>query len=77
MFTKLQFLSQVSKQCQKISAFFQAKSLDDPRYSQWLRKETMKWHPATAKAVMLTFDIDAFIFRYLDTVQLCWKLWVL
>ena len=33
----------------------------------------MKWHyAATAKAVMfLTFDIDVFIFIYLDTVQLC------
>ena len=49
------------------------KSFDDPRYSQWLRKRVMKWrHAATAKAVMfLTFDIDVFIFTYLDTVQLC------
>ena len=39
VFTKLQFLFQVSKQCQRISAFFQAKFLDDPRYSQWLRKK--------------------------------------
>ena len=31
----------------------------------------MKRHAATAKAVTVTFDIDAFIFRYLDTVQLC------
>ena len=38
----------------------------------------MKWHyAATAKAVMfLTFDIDVFAFTYLDTIQLCWKLWV-
>ena len=38
----------------------------------------MKWHyaAATAKAAkFLTFDIDVFIFTYLDTVQLCWKLY--
>ena len=33
----------------------------------------MKWHYAAAtKGVMFaTFDIDVFIFTYLDTVQLC------
>ena len=30
----------------------------------------MKRHAATAKAVTVTFDIDAFIFRYLDTAAL-------
>ena len=27
--------------------------------------------------MFLTFDIDVFIFMYVDDVQLCWKLWVL
>ena len=57
----------------------QAKLLDDPRYIQWFKKEK-RWSDiaATAKTVMfLTFDIDAFIFTYADTVQLCWKLRVL
>ena len=41
VFTEFQFLFQVSKQCQRISAFFKQSCLiDDPRYSQWLRKKT-------------------------------------
>ena len=63
----------------KNKCLFQAKSLDDPCYSQWLRKKSDEEHyAATAKAFMfLTVDIDVFIFTYLYTVQLCWKLWVL
>ena len=37
---KIAILFQVTKQCQKISAFFLSKSLDDPCYSQWLRKKS-------------------------------------
>ena len=41
VFAKLQCLFQVSKQCQRISAFFKQSCLiDDPRYSQWLRKKS-------------------------------------
>ena len=39
VFTKLQFLFQLSKQCQRISAFFKQSRLMNPCYSQWLRKK--------------------------------------
>ena len=57
----------------KNKCLFQAKTLDDPRYSQWLRKKSDEVALCTtAKAVMfLTFDRDVFIFIYLDNVQLC------
>ena len=49
----------------KNKCLFQAKSLDDPRYSEWLRKKSDEvTYAATAKAVMfLTFDIDVFFFH--------------
>ena len=54
---------------------FQAKSLDNPLCSQWLKKKSDEVALlATAKAVMFLifeFDIDVFIFTYLDTVHLC------
>ena len=57
----------VGKQCQRISAFlvsFSSKVAYERR--------VMKWHyAAIVKTIaFLTFDIDVFIFTYLDTVQL-------
>ena len=46
----------------KNKCLFQAKLLDDSRYSQWLRKKS--------DYVALIFNIDTFIFTYLDTVQI-------
>ena len=73
MFTKLQFLFQVSEQCQRISAFFKQSCLMILVTVGSEEGRVMKWHYAAAtKGVMFaTFDIDVFIFTYLDTVQLC------
>ena len=72
VFTKLQFLFQVSKECQRIIAFFKRSCLMILVKISGYNRRAMNWHyAATAKAVMfLTFDIDVFIFTYLDTVQL-------
>ena len=64
---KFQFVFEVSKQCQRISAFlvpFSSKVAYE--------RKVMKWHFAdiVKAATFLTFDIDVFIFTYLDTVQL-------
>ena len=52
----------------KNKCLFQAKSLDNPLCSQWLKKKSDEVALlATAKAVMFLifeFDIDVFIFTY-------------
>ena len=79
MFTKLQFVFQISKQCQRISVFFKQSRLMILVTVIGQERRVMKWrYAATAKAVMFrAFDIDIFILTHLDTVQLYWKLWVL
>ena len=64
---KFQFVFEVSKQCQRISAFLVFFS----RKVAYERR-VMKWHyAAVVRAVtFLTFYIDVSNFTYLDTVQL-------
>ena len=58
---------EVSKQCQRISAFLVPFS-SKVAYERRVKKSH---YAAIAKAVtFLTFDIDVFNFVYLDTVQL-------
>ena len=57
----------------KNKRIFQVKSLDDPCCSQWLRKKSDEVALCSywKSCYFVTFDIDVFIFTYLDTVQLC------